>query len=447
MLLYSMRSSGALACLIFVIGLAVEVGSYASEPEDLVIALHGSFQNDRPQIVKTAIPKNLLPESLRAAVEQSEAPLGLATVAVDRSPESSGVLQLQLSRAETSSDHVQLVGRLQAGTTTSTTRRFYRVELSSFATTEEGGSKFPWDIARTGEGHLRLSFEERPVLQYNVADVTDVDHPNPLQARNAYLHPVYSPEGLIVTGDYSDKSHPHHRGIFLAYTKTERGDLHPDFWNLQRGSGRVRVDNVMNPIVGPLTARLEVDHRWEALRSDDEPVTVLREHWVLEAIDVQENYWLIDLTATQEAINETLTLPRYRYGGMAYRGPDSFFPNQVLDVLTSEGFDQVQGDQKPARWVDLSGPVKSGSDQYVGVAILDHPDNINHPTPARIHPTRLPFFSYVPSHDHQVVFEPGEPLIFRYRIVIHDGHPDGDLNERLWQDFASPLSVELHGAE
>ena len=301
-----------------------------------------------------------------------------------------------------------------------------------------------WAFRETADGHLELSIDDAPVFRYTMRPVSDPDHPNQNQPRDAYIHPAYAPSGAVITGDYSKESHPHHRGFFLAYTKTEVGDLHPDFWNIQNGSGKVRFDRLGAVHAGPVTARFTADHRWEAARPDADPVVVLRETWEVEAIDVPGvPYRQIDLTSTQRANESPMVLPPYRYGGMAYRGPDSFFPKGVLDVLTSEGLDRVRGDQKPARWVDLTGPVADGSDTYAGAAILDHPTNLHHPTPARIHPATLPFFCFVPSHDATVTIGVDAPIVFRYRILIHDGHPDAGLDERLWRDFAEPPTATL----
>ena len=125
---------------------------------------------------------------------------------------------------------------------------------------------------------------------------------------------------------------------------------------------------------------------------------------------------------------------------MAYRGPEPFVKG-MLDVLTSEGRHRVDGDQKPTRWVDLTGPVAEGSDKYAGAMIADHPSNPHYPNVARIHPTTLPFFTYVPAHDKLVTIATDAPTVFRYRVLIHDGHPDPLADESVARDFAEPPVV------
>ena len=336
-------------------------------------------------------------------------------------------------------DGPRLTFVMPGATAAGTTRRF-RIDPA-------GGrpGRSPWAFDESAEGHLELSHGGSAVFRYNTRPVLDPDHLENDQPRDAYIHPAFAPSGAVVTGDYSRESHPHHRGFFLAYTKTEVDGLHPDFWNIQGGSGSIVFDRLGDAVAGPVTARFDASHRWRAGLGDGGWREVLLERWDVEAIDVPgAPYWLIDLTSTQRATGPPLVLPPYRYGGMAYRGPDSFFPEGVLDVLTSEGLGRVEGDQRPARWVDMTGPVGDG--RYAGAAILDHPGNLHHPTPARIHPTTLPFFCFVPSHDRAVTIGPDAPTVFRYRILIHDGHPDAGLDERVWRDFAEPPTATLRAA-
>ena len=295
----------------------------------------------------------------------------------------------------------------------------------------------PWSFNDHPSSRLDLSYRGKSVFRYNMSPRSNPKYPE-IPSRNAYLHPVYTPSGGLITGDFT-KSHPHHRGIFLAYTKTLVGELQPDFWNYHVGTGTIRFEHLDAAVVGPVTASFRAQHRWEAVGYDD----VMKETWELEIHDVPGSpFWLMDLTSRQRAIEKPIDLIPYRYGGMAYRGPEPFYHGKI-DVLTSEGFDRVSGDQMPARWVDLTGPVEEGSTRFGGAMILDHPSNPHYPTVARIHPTTIPFFTYTPAHDTNLTIGTAADTTFRYRIVIHDGHPDRLLNERLWNDFSSPPVVTV----
>jgi hypothetical protein len=297
-----------------------------------------------------------------------------------------------------------------------------------------------WSFEEVHPGAVELKYGDRPVFRYNAAPVSSPNY-GPIQIRDAYLHPAYSPSGALITGDFSP-SHPHHRGFFLAYEKTRSGELAPDFWNIHLGTGKIDSEGFDKPVVGPVTARFSTKHRWDAKdKATGKDVTVLREKWEVEAYAIPNAaYWLFDIISTQQAVDRPLELLPYRYGGMAYRGPEPFVKG-TLDVLTSENLNRKTGDQKPARWVDLTGPIADGSDKYAGAMIADHPSNPYYPNVARIHPTTLPFFCYVPSHDKPLTIAVDKPTIFRYRVLIHDGHPDKDLDERIARDFAEPPVV------
>jgi hypothetical protein len=53
----------------------------------------------------------------------------------------------------------------------------------------------------------------------------------------------------------------------------------------------------------------------------------------------------------------------------------------------------------------------------------------------------LPFFSFVPAYREKLTIGREAPLTFRFRIRVHDGRPDGAIDERTWRDFADPPAV------
>ena len=286
----------------------------------------------------------------------------------------------------------------------------------------------------------------RPVFRYNLGPTTPpASQPNPYLVRDSYIHPAFSPSGALVTGDFS-AFHPHHRGFFLAYVDTRWGDLAPDFWNIQSETGRIVAAGGEAPIAGPLTCRFTVQHRWEALRKVKDRVVgeaALLERWEVELFDAPGSpYWLFDLTSTQQAVKHPLEVVPHRYGGMAFRSAEPSVRGPI-DVLTAEGRHRFDGDQRPTRWVDLTGPITEGSPNYAGAMIADHPSNLRYPTVVRIHPITLPFFSYAPAHDAPFTIATDRPTRFRYRILIHDGRPDPALNDRIAADFVDPPVVTL----
>ncbi|WP_406693572.1 PmoA family protein [Singulisphaera sp. Ch08] len=419
----------SLVTAILAIGLGITVDSFGEESWVVVVRAGDHDRVDTPVRIDLNAAPGAETQARVPSLATGPKPFLLKELSQDGKTLHDPIVAQIETLARESGPPVRLTWILKGMTAAGTERRFKAVSGQAVNATN------PWTLSDPTAGPLVLKNRDRPFFQYNTRPVSHPDYP-PIQTRDAYLHPAYTPSGALITGDFS-RHHPHHRGIFLAYTKTQVGSDHPDFWNIQSGSGKVVFDRLDRAETGPVTARIESRHRWEAKGRG----TVLNERWQIEAYDIPDSpYWVFDLTATQQATGASMELLPYRYGGMAYRGPEPFVKGP-LDVLTSEGRNRLGGDQKPTRWVDLTGPVEEGSDRYGGAMILDHPSNVNHPTVARIHPILLPFFCYVPGHDVKVSIGSGEPTVFRYRVVIHDGRPDSKLNQRLWRDFAEPPVV------
>ena len=60
-------------------------------------------------------------------------------------------------------------------------------------------------------GKLTLADAGKPVFVYNYGPVLGEGFPEAMR-RSTYLHPVWLPDGRVITDDFN-KDHPHHRGI------------------------------------------------------------------------------------------------------------------------------------------------------------------------------------------------------------------------------------------
>ncbi|HUR45404.1 MAG TPA: PmoA family protein, partial [Candidatus Saccharimonadales bacterium] len=261
-----------------------------------------------------------------------------------------------------------------------------------------------------------------------------------LFVRGGYLHPIRTLAGKSVTDDFPP-NHIHHHGVWWAWTKTEFEGRHPDFWNMGDGKGKVEFEAVDKTFSGPVFARFQARHRFVDMTAE-QPKTALKESWDVRAFapSPKSTFWLFDFQSSQTcATASPLKLPEYRYGGLGFRGNWAWNGKDKTDFLTSEGErDREKGQGTRARWCDISGLVDG---QRVGIAILCHPSNFRAPQPMRLHPTE-PFFNFAPQEAGDMAIEPGQPYLARYRFVVHDGPPDKDLIERLWNDYAHPPAVE-----
>jgi len=98
-------------------------------------------------------------------------------------------------------------------------------------------------------------------------------------------------------------------------------------------------------------------------------------------------------------------------------------------ALDSEGRKGKAIHGKAARWVDCSGP---GG----GLAVLDHPTNMRHPSPWYYN-AGMPYFSPAVLFNAPFTLPAGKSLSLRYRLLVHAGPADAKRIEKQWQAFGA----------
>ena len=89
----------------------------------------------------------------------------------------------------------------------------------------------PFQFRELGPASLELSENGKPVFVYNHGMKLPAGMPED-RRRSSYLHPVYAPDGTVVTDD-SPKDHLHHRGIFWTWPIVRVGGDTYDQWLLK----------------------------------------------------------------------------------------------------------------------------------------------------------------------------------------------------------------------
>lgn len=327
-----------------------------------------------------------------------------------------------------------VLDRLRAGR-----ERTYQIESGAAA-------RSAVTLSREGKT-VDISIENTPVLRYWAGPRPVPPGVDSIYERGGYLHPVRTPSGRVVTGDYPD-DHKHHHGLWSAWTETRFRGRAPDFWNMGAGTGAVQVMALDSTWSGPVQAGLTARHRYVD-RTGPAPVTALYEEWTLRVYRVstgeeEPDYRLFDLAVTQTTASASpLILPKYRYGGVAVRGPDAWYGSNNARFLTSAGRTRAYGNRSRGRWNYVGGTVDGNR---AGIAMLGHPTNFRAPQPLRI-PPEMPYFTFAPSQLGRWRIAPGRPYEARYRFVTVDGPPDPALLDRLWRDYAYPPGVTVQPAD
>lgn len=284
---------------------------------------------------------------------------------------------------------------------------------------------------------LQVETNGTKVLSYNHAVVPAPVGQSPLFNRGAFIHPLWSPSGSVMT-NIQPKDHYHHVGIWMPWTQTEFEGKPVDFWNLGEGQGTVRFKKFLSTTSGPVYGGFQAEQEHVALKTDKGEKVVLDEVWDVRVYNVggpEKGYWLWDFVSTQRCVADSpLKLLEYRYGGFGFRGAAEW-DGENAAYLTSEGKTRKDGHGTRARWCDTAG-VSDG--QWKGVTHFSHPQNFRHPEPMRIWPSGQVFFNWAPVQAGGFEMKPGEDHLFRYRLYVHEGKVDVERTEQVWNDYAHP---------
>ncbi|MBM4024622.1 MAG: DUF1080 domain-containing protein [Planctomycetes bacterium] len=304
------------------------------------------------------------------------------------------------------------------------------------------------------EKNLVVSVGDAKVMQYHhamwpapkgVAKVPDAKLP--LYDHSAFIHPLWSPRGTVLT-DINPPDHLHHLGIWMPWTLTSYEGKKVDFWNVGDATGTVRFSKYLSATTGAVYGGFQAEQDHVAFKTSKGEQTILKEVWDVRVYNVggsQKGYWLVDFQSTQRCVaDQPLIQEEYRYGGFGFRATRQW-KGANCDYLTSEGKTRKDGHGTRARWCDNYGTIDG---QTEGVTFYSHPKNFQHPEPMRLWPgaNEHIFFNFCPSQAGRWEMKPGEDHVFRYRWFVHDGKPDVAEIERIWNDYANPPQVTVKSA-
>lgn len=277
--------------------------------------------------------------------------------------------------------------------------------------------------AAEGVAPLELSENGRKILTYNPGYQESPEKDAPWFGRSGFIHPVYSPSGVLVTDDFPE-GHRHQHGIMFAWTNTIIDGQSVDFWNSHKKQGLVEHAETINADKSEILVKLR--HMDLTAKT---PKAVIRETWKLTVVP-HPTLNIFDFESVME-VNETLHIGGYRYGGLCVRGSAKWAHN--AEFITSEGKGRADGNHTRPTWIAMSGKIDGKS---AGIACLGNPANFRAPQPVRVH-EEFPYFGYAPVVLGDFTIEPKKPFLSRYRFVVFDGEPDPKVLERLWRSYAA----------
>ena len=263
------------------------------------------------------------------------------------------------------------------------------------------------------------------------------------------LYPLRGPGGVPLTRSWpiekgvagEPEDHPHHESLWFTH-----GSVNGlDFWAPRaHGAGPdgpiPHVEHVsIDRCESGERAILETTSRW--VDADSKPV--LSEHRTT-IFSADETARSIDVTLKLVADAGPVTFGDTKEGSFALRVCPQLQPKDSNGsqgasgkLVNSEELVDGAAWGKRARWVDYSGTVDG---QACGIAMLDHPLNLRHPTwwHAReyglsgANPFGIHDFAGAPEGAGNFTIPEGETLVLRYLVVFHTGNAEEAGIDRRW---------------
>ena len=268
---------------------------------------------------------------------------------------------------------------------------------------------------------IRVTLRDKPVLEYIKTARPVPEGVEEHFSRSGYIHPVYTPTGQEISGDYP-LDHAHQHALFFAWTKSNFDGKKTDFWNQAKALGSIEFREVVNIKREDKQVSFSVKHAFTVGKGNKQ-VDALHEIWTVTVHLTPDDHFLFDVESVQQcASDKPFFLDKHHYGGMAFRGNVKWLKEKEdrsikpgdLKFLTSEGKDRWKGNHTQPNWVALSGKLDG---QNVSLTVFGSPKNFRAPQHVRLHPSK-PYFCFAPAVGGKFVIKPGKKYVSRYRYLV-----------------------------
>lgn len=275
----------------------------------------------------------------------------------------------------------------------------------------------PIQFTKTKGGYMATD-EGREVFLYR----TTPQCLNGKYCRADYVHPLYGLDGEILTEDFP-QDHRHHRGIFWAWHQNYIGDKSiGDSWSLDNFIYDVRkakisdIDNSSKAMQATVywMSPLWIDNSGNLKPFVKETTNIRLYH---TDGDTQKIDFEIYLLALEEDVRIGGSSGKKEYGGFSTR----------IRLPDGTEFTGTAGPVEPQRtpvdagpWMDFSGAFQTDGD-ISGLAVLNHASNPAYPGQWILRRKGSMQNAVWPGRE-PVSLSTQEPVILRYRLIIHRGN-------------------------
>jgi len=291
-------------------------------------------------------------------------------------------------------------------------------------------------ITEAGQGFLVTEGDDK-VMFYQRTHLSK----NGKYSRANYIHPLYGLDGEALTEDFP-ADHLHHRGVFWAWHQVWVGDKKlGDSWAAENFFWDIRNVKILTPDSQSRALQVEVywnSPLWTDAAGKQKPfvkeTTIIRVHRAQD--DMRKVDFQISLQALEDGVRIGGSEDEKGYGGFTTRIP---LPDGLSFIGSGGPVEPKNLAVEGGPWLDFSGALRKDS-QTSGIAILCHKSLPGYPQRwilRRKGSAQNPVFpgrQSVPlSHD--------EPLVLRYRLIIHRGDVHHVNLDKLQAEYNSELPL------
>jgi hypothetical protein len=310
---------------------------------------------------------------------------------------------------------------------------------------------FEKDAASTPAAGIRVDRKDAN-LEIRIDDQLFTRYDTTTGPNKPYFYPLIGPGGKRLTRHYplenaagETKDHPHHRGLWFTHGAVNG----VDYWAEGPRAGKTVHRRFEAIESGPVYGAFRAFTDWIA--PDGKKVCEdVRDVRIYNTATGR----LMDVEITVRAADSPVIFGDTKEGSFGIRVPDTMrVRGGGGHIETAAGLKDAATWGKRAAWVDYYGPVEGAT---VGIAILDHPHNLRHPTWWHVRDYGL--FAVNPFGLHD--FERGQPagagdhtlpaggaLTLRYRLYLHTGSTSEARVADVWAAYAEPPRVEVRTNE
>lgn len=296
------------------------------------------------------------------------------------------------------------------------------------------------EVRRNG-ANVDFFIDGKQITRYDTTTGPNKPYFYPLNTRDGRRVLRHWPvEPDAVPGETHD--HPHHRGLWFTHGAVNG----IDFWSQEKGAGRTVHTGYERIESGPDYGRMIARTDW--LTPDGRKIAEDRRDIRLYPV---RNGYLLDFEIAVKAVGRPLVWGDTKEGMFGLRLADSMRVNPGRGQKGDGHIVNAAGDRdgatwgKAAAWCDYYGPVDG---RIVGVAILDHPSNLRHPTTWHVrdyglfaaNPFGLHDFDPARKNDPKAgeyTTPEGQTTTFRYRVFVHDGDTETADVPAAWNAYAA----------